>query len=150
MLDGLFSYPKRHFYLSENNRHYFFHIIFELRKYSSFSSHFNPKIVGDNRSSEQIFMSQKRSVVRCMFLCVSTMASGYSKHSVVLPQLYWQKERSTKHSFYKNLLKRTLMLRMAKILRTCYELTQGWDLSKTLSIFFLTWEALAHVQYWTQ
>ena len=25
------------------------------KKYSSFSSYFNPKIVGDNRSSEQIF-----------------------------------------------------------------------------------------------
>ena len=48
MLAGLFSYPKRHFYLSVNNR-----LNFPVsRKFSSFSSHFNPKIVGNNRSSE--------------------------------------------------------------------------------------------------
>ena len=54
MLAGLFSYPKRHFYLSENNRHYFHHITkIWGKENSSFSSYFNPKIVGDNRSSEQ-------------------------------------------------------------------------------------------------
>ena len=40
MLTGLFLYPKRHFYLSKNNRHYLPHITkFELKKYFSFSSH---------------------------------------------------------------------------------------------------------------
>ena len=55
LLDGLFSHPKRHFCLSENNSRYFPHITkISAKNYSSFSSHFNPKIVGDNRSSEQI------------------------------------------------------------------------------------------------
>ena len=57
MLAGLFSYPKRHFYLSENNRHYIpISRKFELKKTPVFPAHCNPKIVGNNRLSEQIFI----------------------------------------------------------------------------------------------
>ena len=63
MLAGVFTNRKQHFYLSENNREreddhllLFPHIAkIWAKKYSSVSSHFNPKIVGDNRPSEQIF-----------------------------------------------------------------------------------------------
>ncbi len=45
-------FPKRHFSLSENNRHYFPHVtkVWTV-EISSFSSHFYPKNVGDYRSS---------------------------------------------------------------------------------------------------
>ena len=56
---GLFSYPKRHFliYISPKTTDITLPVSrkFELKKYSRFSSHFNRKIVGDNRSSQQIF-----------------------------------------------------------------------------------------------
>ena len=62
MLAGLFSYPKRHFYLSENDRRYIPRFTkIRGKKYSSFSS--QASIVGDiNRSSEQVFSETVRWV----------------------------------------------------------------------------------------
>ena len=61
MLAGLFSYPKGHFNLCEllyllTLITYFLHITkIRAKENCRFSTHFNPKIIGDNRCSEKIF-----------------------------------------------------------------------------------------------
>ena len=105
MLAGLSSYPKWHFYLSENKRHYFYHMTkIWGKKYCNFSPHFNPKIVGNNRSSEQIFTETVSLGCPWVFAVIRSKPGGGAGGQLTCDQalplsLITRGEEGLKHSF---------------------------------------------------